>query len=152
MEIRFLEMSLFWSLLRPIWILWTLFGHHWALFVPIGHYLPLTVKQKRNTEDPHRGHRRHFSNLGSGLIFRGFQVTNLKICWKFPSFYGAHPRQIPIFQDSSVLHDGIYNVLLLAGNKTRLVHTLETARHTHKNPKCSNGHIFPCVHTSRSLK
>ena len=36
--------------LGPIW-------PYWALFGPIGPYLALTVKQKRNTEGPHRGHR-----------------------------------------------------------------------------------------------
>ena len=38
------------ALLGPIW-------PYWALFGPIGPYLALTVKQKRNTEGPHRGHR-----------------------------------------------------------------------------------------------
>ena len=38
------------ALLGPIW-------PYWALFGPIGLYLALTVKQKRDTEGPHRGHR-----------------------------------------------------------------------------------------------
>ena len=38
------------ALLGPIW-------PYWALFGPIGPYLALTVKQKRNTEGPDRGHR-----------------------------------------------------------------------------------------------
>ena len=40
------------ALLRPIW-------SYWALFGPIGPYLALTVKQKRDTEGPDRGHRTH---------------------------------------------------------------------------------------------
>ena len=43
-------LGLIWSLLGPIW-------PYWALFGPIGPYLALTVKQKRETEGPHRGHR-----------------------------------------------------------------------------------------------
>ena len=39
------------ALLGPIW-------PYWALFGPIGLYLALTVKQKRDTEGPHRGHRK----------------------------------------------------------------------------------------------
>ena len=38
------------ALLGPIW-------PYWALFGPIGPYLALTVKQKRDTEGPYRGHR-----------------------------------------------------------------------------------------------
>ena len=43
----------YWALFGPYW---ALFGPYWALLGPIGPYLALTVKQKRNTEGPHRGH------------------------------------------------------------------------------------------------
>ena len=44
----------YWSLFGPYC---ALFGAYWSLIGPIGPYLALTVKQKRNTEGPHRGHR-----------------------------------------------------------------------------------------------
>ena len=54
----------YWALFGPYWALfdpyWVLFGPiwpYWALFGPIGPYLALTVKQKRDTEGSHRGHR-----------------------------------------------------------------------------------------------
>ena len=53
-------LGLIWSLLGPIWLYWALFGPigpYWALFGSIGPYLALTVKQKRDTEGSHRGHR-----------------------------------------------------------------------------------------------
>ena len=53
------------ALLGPIWPYWALFVPYWAFFVPIGPYLALTVKQKRNTEGPHRGHRIHGFRRGS---------------------------------------------------------------------------------------
>ena len=53
--------ALFDPYLGPIWLYWALFGPigpYWALFGSIGPYLALTVKQKRNTEGPDRGHRK----------------------------------------------------------------------------------------------
>ena len=57
-------LGLIWSLVGPIWPYWALFGPigpywlYWTLFGHIGPYLALTVKQNRDTEGPHRGHRR----------------------------------------------------------------------------------------------
>ena len=52
------------ALLGPYWALFgsigpylALLGPYWALFGSIGPYLALTVKQKRDTEGSHRGHR-----------------------------------------------------------------------------------------------
>ena len=58
------------ALLGPIWL-------YWALFDPIGPYLALTVKQKRNTEGPDRGHQR-FPSVALLLSFRaaGFQQAH----------------------------------------------------------------------------
>ena len=45
------------ALLSPIWPYWALFGPNWP-------YLALTVKQKRDTEGPYRGHRTRWLELG----------------------------------------------------------------------------------------
>ena len=48
-----------WALFGPYW---ALFGLYWSLFGHIGPYLALTVKQRRNTEGPHREHQAMWSN------------------------------------------------------------------------------------------
>mgnify|MGYP001436491468 CR=1 FL=1 len=47
----------YWTLFDPYWALFGPIGPYLALFGSIGPYLALTVKQKRNTEGPYRGHR-----------------------------------------------------------------------------------------------
>ena len=89
-------LGLIWSLLGPIWLYWALFGPigpYWALFGSIGPYLALTVKQKRNTEGPDRGHRtkcwialpRNPTQIGPP---KGIEVRDLYRCLSFCYRFG----------------------------------------------------------------
>jgi len=60
--------------LAAIWLYLVLILRYWALFGLVGPYLNLTVKQKRNSEGPHRGHR-----ITEVSTFEDGSQTNIKL-------------------------------------------------------------------------
>ena len=72
-DMPILDIEPYWALFGPYW---ALFGPYWALFGSIGPYLALTVKQKRNTEGPDRGHRIERS---SRKVHDNYQFTHVCI-------------------------------------------------------------------------